>query len=89
MKTAATHTTGPWEIMESGLIYAPPLPGSDASILVADVGEMTAEREANAFLIAAAPVMFEALCDVARYFDKWDNENLVERVNQAIARAKP
>lgn len=62
--TETQHTPGPWEAMDSGLIYAPPMEGDGESILICDVGEIdpsTPDRAANALLIAAAPAMLAAL----------------------------
>ena len=59
-----THTPGPWEAMDSGMVYAPPPDGGNESILICDVGEIdetTPDRTANAVLIAAAPDLLAAL----------------------------
>src|SRR5271165_2537121 len=105
MTQKSQHTPGPWQPMDSGLVYAPPPKGEDEATLICDVGEIdetTPDRVANAFLIAAAPDMLDALeaqTEAAQaVIDSWSEGDLAGAVRMldasladaqaAIAKAK-
>jgi hypothetical protein len=91
------HTPGPWFAAWDYIVANDPTGQHDdlylAEIVIADdEGRIVSPEEqgANAALIAAAPDMFNALCDV---FEFWDEPNMSEtdirdRVRDAIAKAK-
>jgi len=62
-----THTPGPWQDNDAGLIYGQVTDDEDEAPFVCDCcnepgsGEYTEREKANARLIAAAPDMLEAL----------------------------
>lgn len=99
MTESNTHTPGPWEAQDSGLIYAPPPDSENESILICDVGEIdetTPDRTANARLIAAAPQLLEGAEDLLGMLSSLADDyaicrELVEEAKElraAIAQAK-
>jgi hypothetical protein len=67
--SAATHTPGPWEALDSMTVRGPFAMGDEEKpgFLIAQLPNYTPaeERAANARLIAMAPTMLEALVKVA------------------------
>lgn len=62
----AKHTPGPWHVYKGRGLYV----DSSTAGLVCKVAEnRSAEKEANALLIAAAPELLEALREVVLLFD--------------------
>jgi hypothetical protein len=97
-ETTTRHTPGPWEAMDSGLIYAPPAEGGQEAILICDVGEIdetTPDRAANALVIAAAPDMLAALhlAESIIYAVEADNDEpesvALAHIRAVIAKAEP
>ena len=112
MNANAKHTPGPWHTDNDGQIYGPnpefdPTdPQTHEEILIADTAPdnaaLTEYDEANARLMAAAPVMLEALRYAAeliptarRYFpksvkfsDRFQLENVCATIGKAIAQAE-
>jgi hypothetical protein len=96
----ANRTPGPWVVDEnSAEIFGPPRRGSQhARVLVQFSEKFTAEERANAYLIAAAPELLEALREMlathpAAYravSDTVDNrtDGAVRAARLAIAKAK-
>ncbi len=89
------HTEGPWIVLDLGEIVAE----DDLEVLVATIDLGTAEGEANARLIAAAPDLLDALKACARILPNYaslgktalDDEAcdaVIEQVNEAIAKAE-
>jgi hypothetical protein len=104
------HTPGPWEV-DSGMVqtvteHTCKTPGCGVHIPIAlmdrnpDNGTVPTERDANAYLIAASPDMFDALKDIQADWNAWDgySRNAAEfiarmadtmtRVNAAIEKVE-
>jgi len=82
------HTPGPWTILDRGKLSTPQImAGETATARIVDRGQdKSAENEANASLIAAAPELLEAcqrVADVPFEPDKWR-----QQVQSAVAKAK-
>ena len=63
------HTPGPWEIRKSGFIMAPDGAGQGDDVYIAEIligpdSPEVDEAKANARLIAAAPELLAALCEI-------------------------
>ena len=99
--TETKHTPGPWTPTFSAegsyVVYSDEFGPTQ---FVADAGERTDERDANAYLIAAAPDMLEALADAAFSFGSLGvlfepghpareaMQEAKQRVNATIAKAE-
>lgn len=71
----SNHTPGPWIACDNNgysiwRVTSPEYRAESASRTVAEVVGDSAETEANAHLIAAAPEMYELLCEVRNHIDK-------------------
>jgi hypothetical protein len=98
-ETKTKHTDGPWLVStiegEGDLMVGG---GSDGSKIVADIrvdqyGLRVEEQEANAHLIASAPEMYEALCEIKRNkallpYNKIFGLSLNTKISIAIAHAE-
>ena len=85
------HTPGPWKSTQDGFIESnePIEKGETEKKIIADVwGD---DRNANAFLMAAAPEMLEALEELDSFeFTAYDRTmvHLVQATKKAIKKAK-
>ena len=81
------HTPGPWSINNWPQASTDIAIGAAGTPLIAKVALRDVsinEHKANAYLIAAAPEMLEALQDIAAYYQ---NSWAADRANRAIAKA--
>jgi hypothetical protein len=96
--TAVKHTPGPWEFYPASKMHPP---GSDHNygriVWACGRGEVAqtpglyndAEDDANARLIAAAPDLLEALCNVLSYVPHGDMPvTIYDNARAAIAKAE-
>jgi hypothetical protein len=84
-----THTEAPWEPhFEDGIWIQSPNPDEPVicDLLPRDADSYTLEDEANAYLIAAAPDLLEALIKVVAIADRRTDE--FDAARAAIAKAK-
>ena len=85
------HTLGPWRVVNDGLLS---VSASANGHGVASIGSPTAERDANARLIASAPELLESLIDVLGWIPNggpWHTDapmKAVERARAVIAKAR-
>lgn len=92
MRTGMTHTAGEWRALnvdprklDTGKIVVECISVGDVAIIPVNTGIPTADRMANAHLIAAAPELLEAL--IAMVADKDGVSNLPQGEALILARA--
>jgi hypothetical protein len=90
-----THTAGPWTYDDCGDGQILITPANDLCLYVADINSQKqdpegryptkAKREANAYLIAAAPELLAAIEDIVK---RWESGDLAAAVRHGAAMAK-
>lgn len=83
------HTKGEWEIKRTGMPILFDIFNSDnyfiGSVSSSDV--KIEQATANANLIAASPIMLQALIEVQKHMNAFIPEHVFDKVNNAIEKA--
>ena len=77
MNTRSKHTQGPWNVRREVAERGCPLEIDACKCVVAKVYDHH-EGIANAYLIAAAPAMYDALQNILEFYE-WSNSNGAEQ----------
>ena len=80
------HTTGKWSISESDpFVIVSESEGTDIATLAGWADENPAQFEANRNLIASAPELLEALCEISALPQKYHMTGGGDRVHKLMA----